>query len=159
MTEKNEKLACLETLIGSNGVNTPGSIVSLKDLGIDVGEAEVLVSRGSAMWPEDRSGLSQEELDQARLKLPSTNGLNGEGDGNGNGLSGAEDRNLVLADMRNADGTLKDLTALKVPDLLGYAERLQIERASGMNKAQLISALTAEHEKPVTTPEDGNSPA
>ena len=47
---ENLKLKCLGTIIGSNGANKPGATPSLKDLGIEKAEGDVLVASGMAEW-------------------------------------------------------------------------------------------------------------
>lgn len=110
------RLKCLQTIIAKNGANKPDSEVSLDVLGIKTNEAEVLVRSGAAAWAKS-----------APVAVDETNVVEGS-----------------LAGVVDADGSVRDLEEMKRAELLEIAEGMDIPRASGMNKQQLIDAIKAE---------------
>ena len=140
------RLKCLQTIIAKNGANKPGSEVSLDVLGIKTNEAEVLVRSGAAAWaksapasaepapaPAGASAPAQVMLPPAAPEAPAP--------------AAVDETNVVegsLAGVVDADGSVRDLEEMKRAELLEIAEGMDIPRASGMNKQQLIDAIKAE---------------
>lgn len=140
------RLKCLQTIIAKNGANKPGSEVSLDVLGIKTNEAEVLVRSGAAAWaksapasaepapaPAGASAPAQVMLPPAAPEAPAP--------------AAVDETNVVegsLAGVVDADGSVRDLKEMKRAELLEIAEGMEIPRASGMNKQQLIDAIKAE---------------
>lgn len=136
------RLKCLQTIIAKNGANKPGSEVSLDVLGIKTNEAEVLVRSGAAAWaksapasaePAGAPAPAQVMLPPAAPEAPAPVAV--------------DETNVVegsLAGVVDADGSVRDLKEMKRAELLEIAEGMEIPRASGMNKQQLIDAIKAE---------------
>ena len=136
------RLKCLQTIIAKNGANKPGSEVSLDVLGIKTNEAEVLVRSGAAAWaksapasaePAPAPAPAQVMLPTAATEAPAPVAV--------------DETNVVegsLAGVVDADGSVRDLEEMKRAELLEIAEGMDIPRASGMNKQQLIDAIKAE---------------
>lgn len=136
------RLKCLQTIIAKNGANKPGSEVSLDVLGIKTNEAEVLVRSGAAAWaksapasaePAGAPAPAQVMLPPAAPEAPAP--------------AAVDETNVVegsLAGVVDADGSVRDLEEMKRAELLEIAEGMDIPRASGMNKQQLIDAIKAE---------------
>lgn len=136
------RLKCLQTIIAKNGANKPGSEVSLDVLGIKTNEAEVLVRSGAAAWaksapasaePAPAPAPAQVMLPPAATEAPAPVAV--------------DETNVVegsLAGVVDADGSVRDLEEMKRAELLEIAEGMDIPRASGMNKQQLIDAIKAE---------------
>lgn len=136
------RLKCLQTIIAKNGANKPGSEVSLDVLGIKTNDAEVLVRSGAAAWaksapasaePAPAPAPAQVMLPPAATDAPAPVAV--------------DETNVVegsLAGVVDADGSVRDLEEMKRAELLEIAEGMDIPRASGMNKQQLIDAIKAE---------------
>lgn len=128
------RLKCLQTIIGANGVNKPGAEPTLEQLGIKTNEAEVLVRSGAAAWADPVAVADPAPAPAVTEPAPAVVEPAASGD----------TVEATLAGVVDADGSVRDLEEMKRAELLKIAEGMEIPRASGMNKQQLVDAIRAE---------------
>lgn len=140
------RLKCLQTIITKNGANKPGSEVSLDVLGIKTNEAEVLVRSGAAAWAKSAPASAEPAPAPAGAPAPAQV-MQPAAAPEAPAPVAVDETNVVegsLAGVVDADGSVRDLEEMKRAELLEIAEGMDIPRASGMNKQQLIDAIKAE---------------
>lgn len=128
------RLKCLQTIIGANGVNKPGAEPTLEQLGIKTNEAEVLVRSGAAAWADPVAVADPAPAPAVTDTAPAVVEPAASGD----------TVEATLAGVVDADGSVRDLEEMKRAELVEIAEGMEIPRASGMNKQQLVDAIRAE---------------
>lgn len=144
------KIKCLQTIIGNNGSNRPGSVVSLDALGITRGDAEVLVDTSAAVWAKGDDAHADEpaadidpaavlpvpESDPAVMLAPAQPDV-------ADAPPAAVPADAILAGVVDAGGNVVALEDMKRADLAEIAKDLGI-KINGMDKQQIVDAIRAE---------------